>query len=111
MEKIELEVFTEQSNHAVVRMNGREFPGIVIQGDSLSILCEEAKEISQRLKEINCTDEDLLYLAQEHQDNLLSRSLHYQNVLSTHGLSLPYQTAALPSDLITLVAEDDDNAL
>ena len=111
MEKIELEVFAEQSNHAVVRMNGREFPGMVIQGDSLSILCDEAKEISQRLKAIDCSDEDLLYLAQVHQENLLSQLLLYQNILLTHGLPLPYYKPAMPGDLITLVVEEDDNAL
>jgi hypothetical protein len=33
----EPEVLSDVSNNAVVRMPGRRFPGLVIQGDSLSI--------------------------------------------------------------------------
>lgn len=38
MERKELEVFSEASNYGIVRMPGRQFPGCVVQGDSLSIM-------------------------------------------------------------------------
>jgi len=36
MERKEVEVLSEASNYAVIRMPGRHFPGYVVQGDSLS---------------------------------------------------------------------------
>ena len=35
MERVEVELFSDGSNDAVVRMPGRQFPGMVVQGDSL----------------------------------------------------------------------------
>lgn len=111
MKAITLNVLSEQSNHAVVQLPQRNFPGSVVQGDSLAILCSEAKEISQRLMQIGCTDEDLLYLAQEHQEKLLARLLQYQEVLAAHGIPLPYSSAAKPLDFVALVAEGGGNTL
>lgn len=111
MKAITLNILSEQSNHAVVQLPQRQFPGSVVQGDSLAILCSEAKEISQRLMQTGCTDEDLLYLAQEHQEKLLARLLHYQEVLAAHGIPLPYSSAAKPLDFVALLADGDGNAL
>lgn len=111
MQTITLNVLSEQSNHAIVQMPGRAFPASVIQGDSLSILCAEAKEISSRLKEMACADEEILFLAQEHQEKLLARLLHYQNVLAEHHIQLPYSNAASQSDLVVLVDEGGPNSL
>lgn len=111
MKTITLNILSEQSNHAVVQLPERQFPGSVVQGDSLAILCSEAKEISQRLLQAGCTDEDFLYLAQEHQEKLLARLLHYQEVLAAHSIPLPYFAAAAPRDFVALVADSDENAL
>jgi hypothetical protein len=108
---IALNVLSEQSNHGVVQMPERQFPGAVIQGDSLAILCEEAREISERLKALSNPDDDILFLAQEHQEKLLSRLLHYQKVLAEYKMSLPYTRAAEASDLVILVHGGDDSAL
>jgi hypothetical protein len=43
MTKMEIEVYSEATNQAVVQMPGRQFPGSVIQGDSLSILYKLSK--------------------------------------------------------------------
>ena len=110
METIQLEVYSQDSNHAIIRPPGRRFPGAVVQGDSLYILCEEAQYISQRLKELAITDEELLYAAQDHQEKLLDRLLHYQAVLAAHGIDLPYASPASLSDLVTLVPDDEENA-
>jgi hypothetical protein len=107
MKLLELEVFSEESNHAVVRAPGRKFPGAVIQGDSLSILCTEAREISRRLKTLCVDDEELLFLAQDHQEKLLHRLLHYQEVLVTNGIQLPFQRAAERTDLVSLVPDQN----
>ena len=111
MKIITLNMLSEQSNHAVVQMPEREFPGSVIQGDSLSILCAEAKEISSHLKALACDNEELLCLAQEHQEKLLARLLHYQRVLADLHSPLPYSRAAEPSDLVVLIGGGDVNVL
>src|SRR5688500_17406813 len=103
MNVVELELYSESSNHAVVRVPGRRFPGAVVQGDSLSILCAESRELSKRLRALPVYDEELFYLAQGLQEKLLDRLLHYQDVLTEHGISLPYQVPATRADLVTLV--------
>jgi hypothetical protein len=108
MKIAELEIYSEASNHAVVKAPGRRFPGIVVQGDSLSMLSAEAKELSERLKHLRNQDEELLCLAQGLQEQLLERQLHYQQVLAEHGVALPYSEAAKASDLVVLVPEGNN---
>lgn len=103
MRVVEVEVYSELSNLAVVKPPGRQFPGIVVQGDSLSTLCADAKELSQRMRKLGIQDEELLYLAQGLQEELLARQLHYQAVLSEHGMALPYAQPATAGDLVALV--------
>ncbi|MFG2501498.1 DUF6959 family protein [Streptomyces sp. NPDC048441] len=45
MERIEVELFTDGGNDAVVRLPGRRFPGVVIQGDSLHALQTDVAEV------------------------------------------------------------------
>ena len=101
-----LEVYSESSNHAVIRPPGRQFPGCVIQGDTLSSLCLDARELSLRLKAIQPEDEELLWIAQGIQEQLLERLLHYQEVLAAHGISLPYSVPASESDQVVLVGAE-----
>jgi len=49
---VELEVYSEASNQAVIKAPGRQFPGIVVQGDSLSLLGAQARELSARLRQL-----------------------------------------------------------
>ena len=83
-----IEVFDETPNAAVVRMPNRRFPGVVVQGDSLRILLEQAREIQKRVA--GNTDEELA----GETDNLVSKlaawSSHYEAVLARHGIGLPY---------------------
>ena len=109
MQRVALEVYAETSNYAIVKPPGREFPGAVVQGDSLSILCAEAAEIAQRIKALNVQDEELLYLVQDHQERLLSRLIHYQEVLAQHGIRRPYAKPVSKADLVVLVPEDREN--
>lgn len=44
MEHIEAELFTDGGNDAVVRLSGRRFPGVLVQGDSLRILRSDVAE-------------------------------------------------------------------
>jgi len=67
---------------------GRQFPGCVIQGDSLSILVKTAQEILQRVKDSG--NEELVGCASELVDSLQSRQEHYERVLAQHSIPLPY---------------------
>jgi hypothetical protein len=103
MEVVPLEVYAQEANHAIVRPSGRRYPGAVIQGDSLAVLCSEARKISLALKELGVVDEELLLLVQEHQEKLLDRLLHYQQVLVAHGVELPYRIPVKKTDFVELV--------
>lgn len=105
-----LEVYSDRTNHTVVRHPARGFPGSVIQGDTLSALCDDVRELSLRLKAIQANDEELLWIAQGVQQQLLERLLHYQTVLAEHGISLPYSTPATQDDLVTLVEAERGSA-
>jgi hypothetical protein len=83
-----LDVFSELPNYGIVRMPGREFPGCVVQGDSLAILCRLARSIVARLD--RALDVELREDADELRESLESRLRHYESVLSEHGLPLPY---------------------
>lgn len=88
MELKQLEVFSEASNYGIVRMPGRNFPGCVIQGDSLSILCSFARSIHQRVVALD--DEELSGDTAEMLDLLEGRLKHYEEVLKQHDIPLPY---------------------
>lgn len=88
METKPVEVYSEASNFAIVRVPSRRFPGCVVQGDSLSILLADAKTILEKVKDSD--DEDLVYSAQELVELLQARLDHYEKVLAEHNLPLPY---------------------
>lgn len=88
MERKELEVFSEECNYAIVRMPGRQFPGCVVQGDSLRILlrcAERAAAMASRTGIVELIEE-----IQELKESLEDRLLHYGHVLKAHGMDLPY---------------------
>lgn len=87
----ELEVYSDATNAAIVRMKDRRFPGVVIQGDSLSILLELATWLYEKCKEN--MDMDIRGDAAELQELLGSYLHHYERVLSDHDMDLPYSTA------------------
>ena len=78
-----IEVFSEASNMAIVRMPGRKFPGMVIQGDSFSILVSRAEQI--RLK---ATSGPLQDDADELLRLLSERLAHYEHVLTENGAAV-----------------------
>jgi hypothetical protein len=88
MERKELEVYSEATSQAVIRPPGRRFPGSVIQGDSLSILCSLAKSIHERATVTK--DQQLIEDATELLDLLITRQKHYEQVLRAHHIELPY---------------------
>ena len=86
MERVQIELYSEASNNAIVRVPGRQFPGMVVQGDTLASLHASAMDLSLRLKQLGVGDEEILYGAQDLQEQLLDRLLHYQQVLAAQGI-------------------------
>ena len=53
---IPLEVWSEESNLAIVRMPGRQYPGAVLQGDTLMSLVANAKRVHDLAKALNSNE-------------------------------------------------------
>ncbi|MFD5322307.1 DUF6959 family protein [Streptomyces sp. NPDC127092] len=88
MERIEAELFTDPGNEAVVRLPPRRFPGVLIQGDSLSIIRGDVAEIVEACAQgdiDNAHEAATILLANF--DELLDR---YEKALEAHGIEPPY---------------------
>jgi hypothetical protein len=89
MEKLEVEIFEYEPHQSpVLRMPGRQFPGYLIQGDSLNeyrktvrIICKLADDYGN--EELKSETRNLLTKF----ERIMQR---YEAALSKHGLPLPY---------------------
>lgn len=88
MKKIEVELFANICNNVVLRIPGRKFPGVVIQGDSLSILYNLAEEVCGLAQALQ--SEELQDAACELAHLLAARLQIYEDVLAEHNIKLPY---------------------
>ena len=104
-----LEVFAEDVNYAVIKAPGRSYPGCLIQGDSLAILCRMSREIAKQATAAGINDQELLGNIEDINNSLIERLLHYQQVLTSHGIQLPYARQFSESDLIKLVPSNDSS--
>ncbi|RBP46603.1 DUF6959 family protein [Arenicella xantha] len=84
MESEKADILSHQSNVAVVKLPSREYPGSVVQGDSLLILHSEIMEV---LAELSKTPEkDAFYAAFMAAEKLEDRLMHYIAVCKAHGI-------------------------
>lgn len=86
MVRKEIDVFSDASNFAIVRMPGRNSPGCVIQGDSLWTLASDAKKILEHVRQ----GKKPIELAEALVKSLSVRLDHYEKVLKQNGIELPY---------------------
>lgn len=75
-------------NGAVVQLPERKFPGIVIQGDSLSILLSNFEELKENISKRDTAEIQASLGAIENE--LRSRLAFYERTLVKHGIRLPY---------------------
>jgi hypothetical protein len=92
VERIEVELLTGQHNFAVVRLPQRRFPGVIFQGDSLSVLVADLEDLRDGLRLVS--SERDLHDRQE-QAALIARRLGdiqatYETALREHEIPLPY---------------------
>lgn len=85
---IEAELLTQPGNNAVLRLPGRRFPGVVIQGDTLHSLVSTTSEALAALEQGNTPNAQ--ELLREAVEQLRDAQAHYEAALGEHGLALPY---------------------
>ncbi|MGW1327622.1 DUF6959 family protein [Streptomyces antibioticus] len=88
MDHVEAELYTDGGNDAVVRLPGRRFPGVLLQGDSLHILRSDLAEVAEASERGALTEaRDSADLLLTNLDALLTR---YEDSLRQHGIPQPY---------------------
>jgi hypothetical protein len=88
MSRLDVEIYTDQGNFAILRLPERRYPGVLVQGDTLATICRAVDAIRSRVHEFG--DEDLLEQALE-LDRILKAALHkYEGVLRANDIDLPY---------------------
>ncbi|MFF8532345.1 hypothetical protein ACN6K9_008194 [Streptomyces sp. SAS_267] len=88
MESIEVELLTGGGNDAVVRMPGRRFPGVLVQGDSLHVLRSDVSDVVEACERGDLDEaRESAGLLLADLDALLAR---YEAALSEHGIPRPY---------------------
>ncbi len=88
MEQVQAELFTDGGNDAVVRLSGRRFPGVLIQGDTLSILMADVAELIELCAAGDM--EEAKYAAGLLHAELGSKLQRYTDALEVHGIPRPF---------------------
>jgi hypothetical protein len=87
-ERLTAEILSHASNSGIVQMPGRKFPGIVIQGDSLSNLFEQVCCCLKLAKQHQ--DEDAYYKILMLAKMLQGHLVNYEKKLTELGIERPY---------------------
>ncbi|HEX7449743.1 MAG TPA: hypothetical protein VF306_19445 [Pirellulales bacterium] len=88
--EVSVEMLSDAINYIVLRTPGRQFPGMVLQGDSLARLYRCAAEVCRRAKDSD--DQELIGEAGDLCEELRERLVFYEKVLESHGIELPYSS-------------------
>ena len=87
---MELEVYSQSINRGVVKMPSQNFPGLLLQGETLSTLLGLAKSAHEKSQKTS--DVELIDTSRELLDSLQKLLLHYESTLGKHNIPLPYST-------------------
>jgi hypothetical protein len=88
MKTIEVEALTEPHNYAVIRLPTRRFPGVVVQGDTLSTLVATLRR-AVNLIEAGATEDGLEEVG-EVLETLEAAQGGYEAALEAHAIPKPY---------------------
>ena len=88
MTKVTVELYTEQSNYAIIKLPKRKFPGVVFQGDSLFTLYSRISDIFKKI--LQSKDKEVIDEITEIQNLLNDLVQHYENTLYKNNIELPY---------------------
>lgn len=88
MKPMQVEALTDATNYAVIRLPNRAFPGVVFQGDSLSILYQNVEDVRAVIdaEDLATAREEIGYVC----DELRGLLEYYEATLAAEGLELPY---------------------
>lgn len=88
MKVISTELLAQDGNCAIIRLPERRFPGVLIQGDSLSRLVEQMRSIEEQVRSLGKSElsEDINEV-RELLEGVLQR---YELALKAHQIDLPY---------------------
>ena len=81
-----VEMYSDTTNVAIIRLPGRQFPGMLIQGDTLYNLSRMAADALAGAEPQSDHWHDIKELA----DQLQSRVSYYAQILREHGMELPF---------------------
>jgi len=90
MEYMELEVYSQSIDRGIVRMQSQSFPGLVLQGETLSSLLKLAKLTHEKSQ--NMADTELVDTSRELMETIQKLVSHYEATLGRHNIPLPYST-------------------
>ena len=90
MEYMELEVYSQSIDRGVVRMPSQSFPGLLLQGETLSSLLKLAKVTHE--KSHLTQDTDLIDASRELVESIQKLVAHYEATLHKHNFPWPYST-------------------
>jgi len=86
-------------------MPNREYPGAVVQGDSLYSLFSDALDIVEELKAD--PDSEAFHAAFSFTERLEDRLRHYIEVCEAHGIKWDFDVSRSTTDFASLLGEDD----
>ncbi|WP_425481654.1 DUF6959 family protein [Cognatilysobacter lacus] len=88
----QIEIYSDATNAAVMRHPGRHFPGVLVQGDTISHLASWLSRAVAEIETCNLSDEAQEGLLYVHQ-SLTGLAEHYSAVVRQHGIRPPSQGA------------------
>lgn len=84
----EFELLNDATNAVVAKHIERNFPGVLLQGDTLKALLDDVGEI--RKEAVAGDIEAVKETSEVIEEKLTELLLHYEKVLEEHGCELPY---------------------
>ena len=85
---MQAELLSQPINFAIVQLPERQFPGVVVQGDTLHALTQRVEEMNEALRRGDL--QELSDLIADVSEQLSGAKEHYERVCTERGLSLPY---------------------
>jgi hypothetical protein len=84
----QVELLSRPVNYAVVQLPERNFPGVVVQGDTLNALVRRLERMSQLLAASEL--DELAAEIEDMREQLSGAVTHYESVCAARGIALPY---------------------
>jgi len=86
-----VDIYSDQTNAAILRHPGRKFPGVLVQGDTLYSMCFHADQVCAKAK--GSLSVEAYSELNALRNNLWSFLNHYKVVLGEHQIPLPFSEA------------------